>query len=66
MPSHPDRVRRNNPEMNCKHLYALVGFDIAPFINSDGTRTIIGVCVYCGKEEKYTQTQEGFLKKLIQ
>lgn len=69
MPSHPDRVRRNSPEVNCKHLWIYhMNSDVAPFIEEDGSRTTIKLCANCGIKEKYNRPQIKFefeLKKLL-
>jgi len=72
MPSHPDRVRRNYPEMHCNHLWIFINqSNIAPFIEKDtiglikpGDRTTIKECINCGLGEKYTRSQETFLKEI--
>jgi RNase P subunit RPR2 len=61
MPSHQDRIKAKNPEMNCEHLFVFhAQSHIAPFFESNGDRTTISTCVACGLEKRYTRTQEQF------
>jgi hypothetical protein len=64
MPSHQERIRAKNPEMNCSHLFAISNSEIAPFIEENGNRTTVGRCIYCGIIKKYTRSQEQFLLEL--
>ena len=66
-PSHPDRVRRNQPEVNCKHSFIYIQHsNIAPFIEKNGDRTTIEFCIDCGTRRSRTRTQEEFLNELNQ
>lgn len=67
-PSHPDRVRKNYSicfERGEHNYFIQTNSNIAPFINSDGTRTTIRVCYDCGDRQSFTRTQEEFEKELI-
>jgi hypothetical protein len=60
------RTREGSKEVNCSHLLLITKADSdkAPFIESDGNRTTIKLCVYCGKVFIYTRSEEQFKKEL--
>jgi len=59
------KCRESYPELHCKHVFIFkMQSDIAPFINADGTRTTIKICIDCGLVESYTRTQEKFKEEL--
>lgn len=69
MPSHQERIRRNCPEMNCDHTWMYKeSSNVAPFIEKDGTRTTISICINCGIKDEYNRPQDKFeleLKKFF-
>jgi hypothetical protein len=65
MPSHQERIRAKNPEMNCKHYFMFrASSDVAPFILENGDRKTIRICFNCGLQESYIRSQEEFLKEI--
>lgn len=65
MPSHQERIRKKNPEINCGHIWIYKEHsDIAPFILESGLRRTIRICIDCGIEESWTRTQEEFEDEL--
>lgn len=65
MPSHQERIRAKNPEMNCNHFWVYINSsNIAPIINADGTRTTQKTCWGCGMYDEVTRSQADFEKEL--
>jgi hypothetical protein len=65
MPSHQDRVRDKNPEMNCNHFWMIhANSDIAPFILENGMRETIKFCLNCNLSIRVVRSQEDFEKEV--
>jgi hypothetical protein len=65
MPSHQERIRAKNPEMNCEHIWIYhANSDIAPFILENGMRETVKFCLNCNLTITFVRSQEEFEREL--